>query len=475
MKLIFFELNEIPWRVIDDFSGAHPSSNLAAILPRAAQYETIAVDDGHLTPWKTWPTVHRGVNDTQHQIEDFGQSLDEQDQRFPPVWQILSAAGIPVGVCASLHTYPLPADVERYSFFLPDAFAPAVDAHPKVLSQFQQLNLTMSRQSARNVSRRIPVLSALSFLASVPSLGVSPGTFSRIAAHLGSEVINPNLKVRRRSYQFVLQFDVFMKQLRTKKPAFATCFTNQDASSMQRYWAASYPSDYEERPYDQDWINRWGSEIGFTMQLFDRALGELRQFVDKNPGYRLCVLSSMGQAATPFEPLDSQLYLVDPKQFMTRLDLHASDWSQQPAMVPNYSFQVTNEDAAAQLRSKLHSLRIADEALGFREKENGFFRIDFGHRIIHDLPQQAVVEGESIAFDTLGLKCVEIEDRTNASAYHVPEDSMFVYPAGDAATQTTRLKIRPTQIAPSVLSAFAQPIPTYMETPTGLFASSKSA
>lgn len=469
MKLIFFELNEVPWRVIDDFARANPSSNLAAMLPKAAQYETTAVDEGHLSPWKTWPTVHRGVNDSQHQIEDFGQSLTEQDQRFPPVWQTLSAAGISCGVCASLHTFPLPADVERYSFYLPDAFAPEIDAHPKVLSQFQQLNLTMSRQSARNVSRSIPVSSALTFLASVPALGVRPATFTRIAAHLGGELKNANLKVRRRSYQFVLQFDVFLKQLRTKKPAFATCFTNHVASSMHRYWAASYPNDYDVQPYDQEWISRWNGEIDFAMQLFDRAIGELRQFVDTNPGYRLCVLSSMGQAATPFEPLDSQLYLVNPKQFMARLGIPAADWSQQPAMVPNYSFQVTNENSAAQLRSQLSSVRIADEPLGFREKENGFFSIDFGHRNIHELPQQAVIDGEPIAFDELGLKCVEIEDRTNASAYHVPEGSMFVYPASGESPQNDRQKIRTTQIAPSVLSAFDQPIPAYMEEPTGLF------
>ncbi len=470
MKLVFFELNEVPWRVIDDFVRENPGSNLAAVLPRARQFETKAVDEGHLSPWKTWPTVHRGVNDAQHRIEDFGQSLDEQDGNFPPLWQILSAAGISCGVCASLHTYPLPAHTDRYSFFLPDAFAPGTEAHPEVLRQFQQLNLTMSRQSARNVSRSIPLGSAISFLSSVPALGIKPGTFARIAAHLGGELKNANLKVRRRSFQFVLQFDVFMKQLRMSKPAFATCFTNHVASSMHRYWAASYPNDYEQQPYDQAWISRWGGEINFTMQLFDRALGELRQFIDKNPDYRLCVLSSMGQAATPFEPLDSQLYLIDPARFMMRLGLQPADWAQQPAMVPNYSFLITNEDAMSRFRDRLSSFRIAGEALGYREKENGFFSIDFGHRNIQDQPQHADINGQTVTFEELGLRCVEIEDRTNASAYHVPEGSMFIYPAENIPLEGAREEVRTTQIAPSVLSAFGQPIPAYMEAPADLFA-----
>ena len=49
---------------------------------------------GHLSPWTTWPTLHRGVNDEQHLIASFGQDRRHADRRFPPVWSLLHGAGV---------------------------------------------------------------------------------------------------------------------------------------------------------------------------------------------------------------------------------------------------------------------------------------------------------------------------------------------------------------------------------------------
>jgi predicted component of type VI protein secretion system len=42
-------------------------------------------------------------------------------------------------------------------------------------------------------------------------------------------------------------FDIFMNQLERTKPGFTTFFTNQVASSMHRFWAASFPEEYARR------------------------------------------------------------------------------------------------------------------------------------------------------------------------------------------------------------------------------------
>ncbi len=81
-KVILFELNEVPWRVIDDFVQTNPESTLARVLPRCAQFETHSED--RLSPWITWPTFHRGVTDGDHHITDFNQNLDDVDAAYPP-------------------------------------------------------------------------------------------------------------------------------------------------------------------------------------------------------------------------------------------------------------------------------------------------------------------------------------------------------------------------------------------------------
>ena len=68
----------------------------------------------------------------------------------------------------------------------------------------------------------------------------------------------------------VLAFDVFMKQLKSSKPQFATFFTNHVASSMHRYWAATYPGDYENFNIEKEWVETYKNEINFTMDIFDR-------------------------------------------------------------------------------------------------------------------------------------------------------------------------------------------------------------
>jgi hypothetical protein len=66
MKVILFELNEVPYKVIHHFCKLYPESNLAKVLSKGRKYETYAEDQGHLSPWVTWPTVHRGVTNEKH-------------------------------------------------------------------------------------------------------------------------------------------------------------------------------------------------------------------------------------------------------------------------------------------------------------------------------------------------------------------------------------------------------------------------
>src|SRR5271156_5203827 len=118
-KIVLFELNEVPLRIFSYFCRTNPRSTLASRFKEMSRYETWTEDQGWLEPWVTWPTVHRGVANDRHGIRDFGQNLAEIDCDFPPLWKILTANGIKTGVCGSLHTYPIPADLNNYTFYIP--------------------------------------------------------------------------------------------------------------------------------------------------------------------------------------------------------------------------------------------------------------------------------------------------------------------------------------------------------------------
>jgi hypothetical protein len=463
-KVILFELNEVPFRVLDSFCAKHPGSSLATTLPKCFQYETISEDREPLSPWITWPSVHRGVTDRLHQIRSFGQDLQDVDRNHPPLWKILAANSVGTGVCGSLHSYPVPAS-EKYTFYLPDTFAKTPESFPDFLTPFQEFNLSMARESPRNVSKTVPVRSALRVLAKAGQLGLRRDTFAAIGSQLVDEVFHRWRTTRRRTFQAVLQFDVFMNLLEITRPDFATFFTNHVASAMHRYWAAAFPEDYERNEYGDSWIARYQGEIDFAMGWADRFFRALSRFVETHPEYVLWVATSMGQAAWNAFPVHTQLYLRDINRFMRVMGLGADAWSVRPAMAPLVNLFVS-ESHLATFEKSLQRLRIDGKPLEFSRAPGGFFSLHFGHVNLHGTPQIAAVGDQEVSFARLGLECVDIEDKAASTGYHIKGGMLLVYdPFHEPREESAmRRQLSTLEIAPAILRNYSVPIPDYMRT-----------
>ena len=83
MKLIIYELNEIPRRLVDYYIETFPKSYLALICQEGIIMNTFTKDSGELHPWSTWPTVHRGVYNDLHNIRSINQDLSFS-KKYPP-------------------------------------------------------------------------------------------------------------------------------------------------------------------------------------------------------------------------------------------------------------------------------------------------------------------------------------------------------------------------------------------------------
>lgn len=460
-KLILFELNEVPFRILDEYRRWRPESHLASIFPVCRRHVTLTQDEGGLSPWITWPSLHRGVSNRQHGISDFGQDLRQANADFPPVWEILRSHGIKTGVCGSLHSYR-PADFSGYEFFLPDAFSKGPECFPPALEAFQRINLKMSQASARNVSTRIPVADALRLALLARQLGVRAATFGDIALQLVKERITPARRVRRRTYQSVLTFDIFMDQLGKTRPAFATVFSNHVASAMHRYWPAAFPGDYSKMGFDRDWIDTYSGEIRFAMDKADAFLGRLLAFVDRKPEYMIWIASSMGQAAAEAVEVKTSLYITEPRRFMDAMGVHRNDWTPVPAMLPQFNVKVSGESVPL-MRKCLAEIEVNGEKVPFVEGDDGFFSVRFGHQNLD--PATLVVRrgGTPVNLHELGLGNVAIQDASGASAYHIPEGCFVCYDPLDRTPKETAAPISALDLAPMILRNFGLPVPAYME------------
>lgn len=460
-KIILFELNEVPYRVLDRYRDQHPDGAIARILARGKQFESIAADSGFLCPTKTWPTIHRGVDNEKHGLTNFGQDLTEVDRAFPPLWKILADCGVKVGVFGSLFTFPMPSNLQNYQFYMPDSFASSSDAHPQAFEAFQRFNLKMSRASMRNVSGGVDVSSAVGLVPHVGALGFTTGTAARIAGQLLLERRDPRMKTRRRSYQSVLGFDIFFRHLKMKQPDFCTFFTNHVAAAMHRYWAATFPQDYQRFGLEAEWVSCYRDEIDFAMGQADRMLAKLAAFVERHPQYQLMVVTSMGQAALSAEPVTTCVAITDMRRFLNGFGLNEGDYEERPAMAPIFNVVVPRPEKRNQLRDSLEHLHIDGHRFG-KELYDGFFEFAFGPLQNYQGPQTVELRGTRRSFDEVGLGNMPHEDGVYLTADHIPQGAFVIYDAQSGEPNEKRAQISTLDIAPAILKNFSIPRPAYM-------------
>ena len=459
-KLIIYELNEVPFKIFNYFSNQKFSA-FNFLNKYARKYETFSEDVGHLSPWITWPSLHRGVNNEKHEISDFGMDLSKVNKDYPSLWEILSKK-LNVGVFGSLHSYPLPTNVKDYSFFVPDTFASGKECFPKKFEVFQDFNLTMASLNARNVEKVIALKKAKDFLLSSPSLGLSGSTILKVAKQLFDEKIRPEKIVRRRTTQVQLAFDFYFKALNESKPDISFFFTNHVASSMHRYWPGLFPEDYIKSNFTTEWKKKWMNEIPFTMHEANDQIQKLLNFVNKNKSYSLIVLSSMGQAAVDGSKMvDNEVIIENLNKFFKSLNLDRESWEKRPAMVPQYIVKIKDNNSKKKFLKNSSELTINNKNIKVTDMGENIFKIEIGISNQKDLLvylNQSKKDPESF-----GLKLISLQDAAGANAYHIPEGILLVYDPQNIKRNDYILdKISTLNIAPSILRNFSNNSPSYM-------------
>jgi hypothetical protein len=467
---ILFELNEVPLRVVHHFAERHPESAFAKILTQGQHWTTVTPDEGHLSPWITWPTLHRGVSSAEHRIGALGQDVSEADRRFPPIWGVLAAAGRRVGMFGSLHSYPPPPNLDNYDFYVPDTFAAGPEAKPAELAAFQQFNLHMVDGSGRNVSSALPVKQALSFLLRSLPAGIRPGTMAKIARQVASERIWRHRTARRRTIQSLLAFDLFLAQLHSKKPDAAFFFTNHVASSMHRYWPATFTGDYHVTQWSDDWVRRFSGEVDYVMGEADQMLTDLMAFADRNRDYMVLVASSMGQAAVDEanRHVTTEVLLRDMGKFLAALGI-VGGWQRRRTMEPTYTLAFEEEAVAGAFMQAIAKVKVAGVSVDHRRLDGHGVEFVLGLCNIRDQDLTVTIGNRSVAPEEAGIANVPIEDEVGAAAYHIPEGMLLAYDPQSGLGAADAVPISTTRIAPTLLALLGiEPAP-YMEPPLEQF------
>jgi len=425
-KIIVFEINEVPNRVIDSYIKNNPSSNWASVVNRSARFVAATPDKIQLHPKLSWQTFHRGVPDHKHGFVEYNQTEAEGKQYYPPVWELIKNAGKEIGCGASIGSYPVPEDTKNISFYLTDPFAPTFETVPSYLGAFQRLNNLAVQRSGRNVRRGGFGLSEVSaLLLNLPRLGISISTLFKTVKQLVAERRNSARIVRRRNIQALMTFDVVFKQIKNSKPDFSTVFANHVAASMHRYWAAKFPNDYEQNRMPAQWRETYSGEIDAAMDEADYMLGRLDKFTKANPEFSVLVVASMGQEAIEHEPVHNQLIIGNFDAFMSALGFAPDEYEKLTGMEPEYVVEFKNADGLEKFKRVCKNVDIDGESPTVKPiNDNQCAFLIFQNNI--DISAISV-DAVNVSLADAGLIIDNIQDMSGSTAQHVPGGCCFVF------------------------------------------------
>lgn len=460
MRVILYELNEVPWKIIDIFVKKYPKSTLAEILNHSLQYTTVTKDSGELHPWTTWPSFHRGVYNNDHNICFLNQEIKTP---YKPTWEILSDHKLPVGVFGSLQSWPVPKK-GAYVFYVPDTFAQTSETHPKSVQPFQKFNLEQTKRDGGVAVKSIQA--SPEFLKSLISMilsGIRIPTLFALGSQLINEKLNRNFKAIRSIYQSPVAFDFFFKLLKQRKPQYATFFTNHTAGMMHRYWKHLFPKDFNYTLKGDDDAFK-AQAIIRAMKITDNQLRQLKKLADID-GTTLIIASSMGQDAIDRGEFLGELHITNLKKFYKALD-YGRPIKNNLAMSPDYSFTFKKAADLTAFQKSVAALRNKKGESVFSFKKSGLTlncNLQTNANIIKDgsLYRDTGKKKEELTLNHLGIT---VEQRDQGTAYHIPEGTAIFY-RKNLVPEKSRKKIQLSYMAPTILSLFDISLPKYMKKP----------
>ena len=418
--VLIYELNEVPWEVVDAYCAARPHSNLTRMLPRSRCLTTLVEDPlDDLQPWRTWPTFHTGLYTADHNSYELGQ--DPVTFKGEPIWTAAERAGLRFGVFAALQSWPA-REPAHGGFYVPDTFAQSPETFPAALSGFQAFNLSMTAENTFSASDSLSVRRMTTTGLDMLAHGLTLRSAGRLVRMLARERRDARWKAARPMAQVLPAFDIFWRLHRRTRPHLSIFFTNHVASMMHRYWGDAMEDYASTHDYQSDQV--FGTFLFESLDIVDRHLGRILPAVDRE-GTRLIIAASMGQGAVPYDATTNWFVLRDAEQLAQELGL--GECHRGLAMYPRYALTFATTSEAERAASKLESVRIGDRPMFTAVKVEG-------RSVSAEVARWQAGEEPSVGDRpvTLGQLGLEIEERLGGgnTAYHVPQGIWIEYGRG---------------------------------------------
>jgi hypothetical protein len=443
-RTIQIELNELSPTLIDEFIEAGELPNFELLRSKSEVFVTDASEENSLEPWVQWPTLHTGIDDSEHGIQHLG----EADRvRGRGVARELADAGFKVGVFGSMNLDYGPLD----GFVVPDPWNPSSAPHPADLRAFSDFVFSAVQE---NSAARLDKRAAIPFAAYLARHGLTPKTVVAAARQLLDERRDSGVTWRRTLVLDAMSYDLFRNLVRRHNVAYATFFSNSTAHFQHYFWRNFRPDGFSAPVPAEDHPSlREAVLTGY--RSYDRLLG---QFMKDFPNDRLVFATALSQ-----EPWDTTWCTYRPHDFDQLVDLIGFDKSRvevEPVMAEEFFLTFPDQGAEDDGLKLLSESRIGDQPL-FRTQQNEPLR----HKVscnVNDwyAPGDALVtlpSGRQERFEKLFYRIHSLR-----SGRHHPDGCFWVQ---SSSPRIVEEKIPLTSVAPTLLRLFGVEPPSYMKQP----------
>lgn len=448
--LLLLEMNEVPWRLVDHFKGDPAFPNLRRFMSTSRTHTTRSHDTGELSPWVTWPSLHRGMTNEQHGIRNLGQ--DPSTFKGEAIWEVYRRHGASIGICGSMQSWP-PADPGEGGFFIPDTFAHDETCIPARVEPFQRFNLGQVRKNGRIVERSRLSLESVRLAMSLPRIGVRASTLLKVAAQVAGERVDATKVARRPVFQTILMWDVFRHLYNTASPpAFATFFSNHVAGIMHRFWHDVFPGDFGDRYARRVPVHL--ATMRFALGVMDDILGDALSFQEKNPEIIVAVASSMGQGPVSRDEHEGvEAAVQDVMMLAGAIGVPRSECSPLLAMVPQVAIEIDNPSLLKRAETALRECVTDSGRALFRTDPVGkSLNITILTPSRADIAaggfRRQTVPDRLIRWIEAGIRFLEVEPGTG---YHIPE-GILAFRGSGIPPDESRGVMAATQVKPLLLA-----------------------
>jgi len=449
-RVILYEVNEVPWAIVDLYLACRSGSALEALLARGRSQTTHNGDPTHLQPWRTWPTFHTGLYSDEHNSFELGQ--DPSTFRGETIWDVAEARGLRIGVFQPLQSWP--ARCPRYGgFYVPDTFSRDAETHPPALRRFQEFNLAMTRDNGFSSDAPLDVRNLALAGADMLRRGLTPWSAYMTMRHLARERKDERYKAARSMVQPLPAFDLYWRLHKRTRPHLSVFFTNHVAGMMHRFWGDTVPGYAERFGYSPDDVFR--QFVLDAMDVFDHQIARLMRFVDRDPESVLMVASSMGQNAIPRHEAAEHYVVEHADRLVGTLGIGPAEPGL--AMYPRTSLEFPDDNAATRGAQVVRSATLAMQPLFADVRVDGH-TVSFMVRMRAEgddgsvtFAREEASEGASEEADLAALGLVVAPRLGGANtAHHTPEGILITYGDGVSA-DTSRAQIDAREAKPMIL------------------------